>query len=64
MPGRPACRGWNALVDLRNRIVHDYMNLDLERIHELVRDGADGFVVAFLMRRVADGPAAGRECPQ
>lgn len=55
---------WNALVGLRNRIVHDYMNLDLERIHELVRHGADGFVVDFLMRRAADDPTAGAQRPQ
>ncbi|WP_334134043.1 type VII toxin-antitoxin system HepT family RNase toxin [Tepidimonas sp.] len=42
---------WNALVGVRNRIVHDYMNIDRDRIHELVRQEADRFVLAFLLRR-------------
>lgn len=41
---------WNALVGLRNRIVHDYMNIDMERILALVQDRAYDFVVDFLMR--------------
>ena len=41
---------WNALVGIRNRIVHDYMNIDLGRIHALVLDGRYRFVADFLMR--------------
>lgn len=42
---------WNALVGIRNRIVHDYMNIDMQRIHDLVRQEGDRFILAFLMRR-------------
>ena len=28
---------WNRFIGLRNRIVHDYMNLDMERVLDLVR---------------------------
>lgn len=41
---------WNALVGLRNRIVHDYMNMDLARLHGLIQRGEFHFVVDFLMR--------------
>ena len=41
---------WNALVGIRIRIVHDYMNIDLGRIHALVLDGRYRFVADFLMR--------------
>lgn len=46
---------WNALVGIRNRIVHDYMNIDMERIHDLVRQEGDRFIVAFLMRQPPTG---------
>ncbi|MEW6727782.1 MAG: type VII toxin-antitoxin system HepT family RNase toxin [Pseudomonadota bacterium] len=42
---------WNALVGLRNRIVHDYMNIDLARLHGLIQRGEFRFVVDFLMRK-------------
>lgn len=41
---------WNALVGLRNRIVHDYMIIDMERILALVQDRTYDFVVDFLMQ--------------
>jgi uncharacterized protein YutE (UPF0331/DUF86 family) len=40
---------WNGVVGLRNRIVHDYMNLDMQRVLELVQNGGYGFVVEFLL---------------
>ena len=38
---------WNALVGIRNRIVHDYMNIDLGRIHALVLEERYRFVTDF-----------------
>ena len=40
---------WNAVIGLRNRIVHEYMNLDIERVLEFVRAEQDRFVTAFLL---------------
>jgi len=40
---------WNGVVGIRNRIVHDYMNIDMKKILALVRDDAYRFVVEFLM---------------
>jgi uncharacterized protein YutE (UPF0331/DUF86 family) len=40
---------WNSLVGLRNRIVHDYMNLDMQKVQQLVQDGGYEFVVEFLL---------------
>lgn len=46
---------WNAVVGLRNRIVHDYMNLDPVRVNELVLTGRYQFVVDFLLQTIAPG---------
>jgi uncharacterized protein YutE (UPF0331/DUF86 family) len=40
---------WNAVIGLRNRIVHDYMNIDMARVLELVQLGRHEFVVIFLL---------------
>lgn len=42
---------WNAIVDLRNRLVHDYMNVDMTQVLELVAQEREGFVVGFLLGR-------------
>lgn len=40
---------WSAIVGLRNRIVHDYMNIDMNQIVALVQSGSDQFIVDFLL---------------
>lgn len=42
---------WNAAIGLRNRIVHDYMNLDMNLVLELVRNERYRFVTDFLLKR-------------
>lgn len=42
---------WNALIGIRNRIVHDYMNIQMDRIHALVRQEDYRFISRFLMLR-------------
>ncbi|MHB1084277.1 MAG: type VII toxin-antitoxin system HepT family RNase toxin [Thiobacillus sp.] len=44
---------WNAIIGLRNRIVHDYMNIDMQRVQELVAMGHHEFVTAFLLRPIS-----------
>lgn len=44
---------WNAIIGLRNRIVHDYMNIDMQRVQELVRTGHHEFVTAFLLQPIS-----------
>ncbi len=44
---------WNAVVGLRNRIVHDYMNIDMSQVTDLVLAGKDKFIVDFLLAQVA-----------
>jgi uncharacterized protein YutE (UPF0331/DUF86 family) len=39
---------WNAVIGLRNRIVHDYMNIDMTKVLTLVREGRYVFVSEFL----------------
>lgn len=38
---------WNAAIGLRNRIVHEYMNLNLQRVLEWVRLRQYEFIVDF-----------------
>lgn len=41
---------WNAIVGLRNRIVHDYMNIDMNQVTAWVMADQDAFVCAFLLK--------------
>ncbi len=45
--------GWNAIIGLRNRIVHDYMNIDMLRVQELVATGRYEFVTVFLLKPIS-----------
>jgi uncharacterized protein YutE (UPF0331/DUF86 family) len=40
---------WNAAIGLRNRIVHDYMNIDMELVLGLVASGQYQFIADFLL---------------
>jgi len=42
-------QAWNAAIGLRNRIVHDYMNIDMHRVLELVKKNKYRFITDFLM---------------
>jgi uncharacterized protein YutE (UPF0331/DUF86 family) len=42
----PAC---NAIIGLRNRIVHDYMNIDMDQVMSLIAENKDQFVVRFIV---------------
>jgi uncharacterized protein YutE (UPF0331/DUF86 family) len=44
---------WNAIIGLRNRIVHDYMNIDMQRVQELVAMGRYEFVTVFLLQPIS-----------
>ena len=46
---------WNDIIGIRNRIVHDYMNIDMEVILDLVRAARYRFVAGFLLRPVSLG---------
>ena len=46
---------WNAAIGLRNRIVHDYMNIDMLRVLELVKKEQYRFIVDFLLEPIAPG---------
>ncbi|SJZ89701.1 Uncharacterized conserved protein YutE, UPF0331/DUF86 family [Trichlorobacter thiogenes] len=50
--GLPA---WNAAIGLRNRIVHDYMNIDLPRALELVKNNQYKFITDFLLKPITIG---------
>lgn len=41
---------WNAIIGLRNRLVHDYMNIDFDQITALLATDRDQFVVHFLLK--------------
>lgn len=46
---------WNAAIGLRNRIVHDYMNIDMTRVLELVEKEQYRFITEFLLAPIAVG---------
>lgn len=43
---------WNAIIGLRNKIVHDYMNIDIRIVLELVKDKQYNVIIRFLLREV------------
>lgn len=51
---------WNAIIGLRNRIVHDYMNIDIDQVMALVAADKDQFVAHFLRKEFSllDDPGA------
>ena len=46
---------WNAAIGLRNRIVHDYMNIDMPRVLELVKKEQYRFITDFLLNPITAG---------
>lgn len=50
---REQLNNWNRAVGLRNRIVHDYMNIQMVMVLELVSKGDYQFVVDFLMQPIS-----------
>lgn len=40
---------WNAIVGLCDRIVHDYINNDMEKVWEVVRAGRYELITRFLL---------------
>ena len=43
---------WNAAIGLRNRIVHDYMNVDMQFVYVLVAQDQHIFIADFLRRPI------------
>ena len=46
---------WNAVIGLRNRIVHDYLNLDMSLVLDVVKTRRHRFIRDFLL---ADMPTS------
>jgi len=46
---------WNSVIGLRNRIVHEYMNIDIALVLELIRENKMEFVISFLLEPIGDG---------
>ena len=45
---------WSAVIGLRNKIVHDYMNIDPEKIFVLIENRQYDLVSRFLMDPILD----------
>ncbi|MBU3916407.1 DUF86 domain-containing protein [bacterium] len=43
---------WNGIIGLRNKIVHDYMNIDFEMINEIIEKQRYQIVVDFLLEPI------------
>lgn len=54
---------WNPIIGLRNRIVHDYMNIDMDQVIALVAADKDQFVVQFLLKTFDISLQAGEHKP-
>ncbi len=47
---------WNAAIGLRNRIVHDYMNIDINFVYELITSNRHLFIGEFLRKPLPTAP--------
>jgi len=47
--GMDTLPAWNAIVGLRNRIVHDYMNIDMNQVLSLIASKREAFISEFLL---------------
>lgn len=47
---------WNSAIGLRNRIVHDYMNVDMQLVYELITNDRYRFIAAFLCKPILTPP--------
>jgi len=45
---------WMAIIGLRNRIVHEYMNIDIGRVLQLIEEENYKIVVDFLLSPIND----------
>lgn len=43
---------WNSVIGLRNRIVHDYMNIDMQLIYKLITNDHHVSIADFLRKPV------------
>lgn len=48
-----ALRNWTAAIGLRNRIVHDYLNVDMSIIESLVKERTYQLQVQFLLKTIS-----------
>lgn len=46
---------WNAAIGLRNRLVHDYMNIDFHFVRDLLKNDRERFITAFLYQDYPGG---------
>jgi uncharacterized protein YutE (UPF0331/DUF86 family) len=58
---------WDAVIGLRNRIVHDYMNIDMIKVLALVEAGGEKFITEFLLKaanvdNVSNGTPHTKKC--
>ncbi|HBA67483.1 MAG TPA: DUF86 domain-containing protein [Methylococcaceae bacterium] len=44
---------WNSAIGIRNRIVHDYMNIDMQLIESIIVDSRYRFIVEFLREPIS-----------
>jgi uncharacterized protein YutE (UPF0331/DUF86 family) len=51
-----ALQEWNSTIGLRNRLVHDYMNIDMQLIYELIINDRPQFIAAFLRKPIPSVP--------
>ncbi len=49
-------KAWQAIVGLRNKIVHDYMNIDVRLVSRLVQERQYQIVAAFLLEPFSSIP--------
>lgn len=52
---------WNLTIGLRNRILHDYMNIDMDLIYELITNDNPQFIANFLCKPISSKPISNQD---
>ena len=45
---------WNSMIGIRNRIVHDYMNIDMKLVYQMIIQKQYLFITDFLCQPITD----------
>ncbi len=40
---------WNAVIGLRDRILHDYMNIEFDQVITMIKERREQFIIDFLL---------------
>ena len=56
-----ALQQWNSAIGMRNRIAHEYMNVDMQVVYELITKDRHQFIADFLRKPMSAPPGSANQ---